>query len=261
MKHNSVQLADLLHLWYLLNSTVMDASPGGAVTAESKAAPRLLTGLPAEVQREILECLFIKKRVACVKRRPPPDDNMKKLKPLSKSPPPLIAVLLVSKTFVDRTIAVKAMLKMATIILKRAHFDKIVLFLDQCQRHLVEHLELNWKVEFNRRAAHGSKDHTTFSEIRSVFPNVKYIQIDRRGILRGNGRLNVFTDERSPLCSQAGSHASLPSQILRDDIKFNLRSYCLEHKRRIPDSPITDQAAIEALASDIEEDSMWWAHS
>lgn len=91
--------------------------------------------------------------------------------------PPFLAILLVSKTFVDRHIAIDAMFRHATIVLKATHFyEELDYFFDQRQRLLITRIELDWNFEF--APAIGEYCPTPFAKILNCFPNVQNILVD-----------------------------------------------------------------------------------
>ena len=142
------------------------------------------------------------------------------MRPLSEFPP-FLSILLVSKTFIDRRVAVGAMLKYATVVLKRLHFDEIDHFLDGRQRHLVERLALDWSVE------HARGTHTTLAQIKEEFPNVKFITLDLRKFVEFD--INIKADPTSDLWTSARQFAALIPPKGLPTIEFILSPSCPLH--------------------------------
>lgn len=157
-------------------SADQESDPKAPVRGSVKASQLRLADFPPEIQQNILEHLSTSTRLKFVKTAPPPNSKKKQTSKAPSRTSQCLAVLLVSKTFVDQRMVVDTMIQNATFVLKRSHFDVIEDFLNERQRHLVQRVKLDWNIEFAQ--VKGQYVHTTFGEIRHKFPNIKQIDLE-----------------------------------------------------------------------------------
>lgn len=185
----------------------MEAVGAKTATFPTSTMSQRLIDLPLEVQSNILEFLFVGKRIAPVQRKPPQKGRKKSKKSaaMHESHPPLISVLLVSKQFIDRRFVIAAMLKTAIVVLKRLYFDKIDDFLDEPQRCLIKRIDLDFFVTKGRHK-YLPTSLPAFTEIVEKFPGVQEINLN----LQRQGWAHVSNRSAPNLRQYEEDFASLP---------------------------------------------------